>query len=173
MDTESIKKWLQLQSKDESSLKTICRTLNLSEDGKKEELVNNIINGTRANTKPDEFLPQLVPLRTRDKQSNLVQEAATCFKNWRRLIFQSKEAKEFLILNNQGKNYKLRMKYLGCSRETALEIIERKWHLPTAFQTKLIEAIRQKPEAFEFHIVQKPSKDSGSFIMLHVRRLAA
>lgn len=173
MDAEQIKQWLLLQSKEESHLRVICQTLKLPDTGDKDDLVNVIINGT-VDGSIKHYPPQLIPLRTRDQASNLIQEAVNCFKNWRRMIFQTQgNRKEFSILNNKGQQYCLEMKYLKCKPKTALEIIKRRWYLPYSAQKALIQAIEKEPEAFVYHIVQKPGKNNTSYVMLHVERMAA
>lgn len=165
MDAEHIKIWLKLQAKSIEDLKSICKSFKLPEVEDKDELIRIIVSGT---IKKDTFKPQVIPLRTRDNNSQPIKEAMQSLLYWRKLIFQYGKDKEFSILNNKGQSYYIKMKSIKCLPKVASEIVKRKWYLPYQSQSYLIKAIEKNPEAFCYHIVQKQGKNNNNWVMLHV-----
>lgn len=169
-----VEQFLKLQSKDKSELQAICEPLGLPTTGTKSEIIDRLVALTEIRTQRDVTLPQAIPLRTRDENSQLIPGAAETFKQWRKLIFNTKgNLKEFSLLNGKSRQYKARLRYVMCSEKTLKVILEKRWYLPHSSQRDLIELLKAQPENFTLCIVQKPDSQGSSWLMLHCEPKAA
>ena len=164
---EQVQQLMALQSKETQELQAICEGLGLSTEGKHDELVRRLA-ATERPSQIDVTKPQAVPLRTRDEYSQPIEDAKNMFLKWRKMIFEKGGRKQFLLLNNEGKEYRTTLKYIKCSPEIAKHIIQQRWFLPLNHQKDLIEVLAGCPENFILNIIQKPDASGNSWLMLHV-----
>jgi hypothetical protein len=147
--------------------------MKLETEGSREELINRLL---RLNAPQQEsvIVPQAIPLRSRDERSQPMDAAIEAMKSWRKAIFQGKNnSKEFTLVNNDGKPYQLRMRYAKCSSATLKRIIDEKFYLPLPKYKDIVEMINKMPDNYDVNIVQKPSFNGNSWLMLHVQPKAA
>lgn len=171
---EQVEQFLKLQSKDVPELQAICEGLQLDTAGSKADLIDRLVALADARPQRDVTLPQAIPLRTRDDHEQLIPGTVDTFKKWRKLIYEAKgNLKEFSLVNSRGKQYTARLRYILCSENTLKFILEKRWYLPHNNQKDLINLLKAQPENFQLCIVQKPSSNGNSWLMLHCEPKAA
>ena len=112
--------------------------------------------------------PQGIPLRSKYRNGNPIDGTSETYKKWRSLIFQTKgNNRKFFLQNKDGKQYSTDCFYIRCKPETALSIIENKWHSVYDSQKITIEKILENPQQFEFSIIRKSNSNGHNFLMLH------
>jgi len=167
--SEQVQQYLILSQKTKEELQAICEGLKLDTTGNQEILLDRLIQlGAPAQT--DFMQPQLIPLRSRTDDGDLIEAANKALLYWRAQIYNAKDNyKEFKMLNSKGKTYTLKMKYILCPQAILQKILKDKWYDPRyTAQGELINLLSTKPEAFTLSIVQRPTKQGKSYIMLHV-----
>lgn len=166
---EKIEQFLLIQSKSSNELRAICKGLRLSTEGTKEDLLTNITESDTTLTQQTNPLePQVISLKSKDKNGNSIDKAIITFKKWRKLIFEGKtNSKEFSLLNSSNKSYKQNMKYMVCDQNTAIKIIQAGWYHQHDNQIDIVNLISCEPQNFKFSIVRKHNKNGSNFLMLH------
>ena len=167
---EDVTKFLHLQKLNLDELKTQCKTIGLEvTDESKPSLIKMIMKGKSKPTYSQGLLPQGLPLRSKDKYGKAIPGTTTNYKHWRNIIFNeaSNNLKDFQFVNKDGKQYSARVWYIKCSLDTAIHVIQSKWYSTYESQKDLIQQIKQEPNRFDYHIVQKNAGNGNNFLMLH------
>jgi len=167
--SEQVKQFLILSQKTASELRAICEGLKLDVSGEQSELLDRLIQ-LGAPEQVDFMQPQMIPLRTRDENGQVIAKAESAIKHWRYQIYNAKNNyKEFTMLNSKGKLYTARMKYILCPNTILQAVLKDKWYDPRyTGQNELIALLETTPERFNVAIVQRTNQKGSSWIMLHV-----
>lgn len=174
LETKSeVDQFITLQKKNTTELKAICEGMKLETDGSREDLIDRLLTLDFIEQRPI-LVPQAIPLRTRNCNSQPLDAAINAMRYWRKLIFEAQgNRKEFQLLNSKGKPYSAKLRYIRCSSETLYQIIKGGWYLPLKHNQDLIELLLKETEKFEASIIQKPDGQGNSWLMLHVQPKAA
>lgn len=169
VETKSdVEQFLALQKKSELELRAICEGMGLATEGNQQDLIDHILE-LKATPQNSVLIPQALPLRTRDSNSQPLDAAIKAMRTWRRMIFKAKgNIKQFSLINSKGQSYISSLGYLKCSSETMLKILEQGWVLPLKQHRDLIQMLKKDPDKFSASIIQKPDTNGNSWLMLHV-----
>jgi hypothetical protein len=164
---EEIKQFLILQQKSDQDLKTLCEGMELSSEGSRDQLISKLLSLT-VTPQTDIFQPQLIALRTRFGGES-IPGTEDFMQRMRRLIYNGKgNTKDFSILNGKNEPYQMGMRYAKLSEGTLLYILGNNMIYPHQSQKELVKTIKEFPEKFLFHIVNRQYGKDKTFIMLHV-----
>ena len=164
---EKIKQFLKLQSKSELELRAICEGLQVSIEGDKEQLLQNLL-ATDSSPQTVITKPQAIPLRSKDSFGRSITKATEALSSWRKKILRSNLSREFLLTDIKGNSFKLVMKYIRCPKPVASAILKNGWYLKLENQRDLIQVVRTRIDQFNMCIIQKPDNRGNSWLMLHV-----
>tara|TARA_Y100000310_G_scaffold339554_1_gene432564 strand:- start:407 stop:949 length:543 start_codon:yes stop_codon:yes gene_type:complete len=167
---EDVTKFLHLQQLELSELKTQCKAIGHEvTDESKPALIKMIMKGKNEPIPSQGLLSQGIPLRSKDRHGKTIPGAIKNYKHWRNIIFNEvvDNLKDFDFVNKDGKQYSTKVWYVKCDIGTATHIIQNKWHSTYESQKDLIQQIKQDPNQFVYHIVQKNAGNGNNFLMLH------
>lgn len=166
---QDIAAFLVLQQKTDQELQIIAKNFQLPVNLSRIEIIK-ALQASKPEPQLDFKQPQVVPLRT-TKNGVPIPGATEFLKKCRAVIFNGKtNTKEFKLLNSKGELYSLKMKYARCSNNALKRILDQEYYFTHNMQKELLKEIKENPEIFDIHVVNKPRQAGGTFIMLHVSR---
>jgi hypothetical protein len=172
LDTsDEINSFLTLKKKSESELRVICEGAGITSNGDKNELIVKLMK-LSIKGQADYSVPQAFALRTKNGTGTKIEGAWEFMQKARRLMFENRKRKEFSLLNSKRQSYKTILGYIECTTELLSEILDKKLLLPQIYQHELAELIYKQPHMFTVHLINKPSNNGKSFVMLHVEEKA-
>ena len=164
---DSIQQFITLGTKSEVELKAICEGYGLSINGSKNDLINRLIGSFTEQT--NVLSSQAISLKTTDSNGNLIPKRIETIKRWRKILFNRRSVKkEFKLIGPNGDTYIKKLSFLACPQQTLQVIIREKWcEGYYTHQRDLLNALERNPDAFNTHIISKPTSDGSYFVMLH------
>jgi len=163
-----MRRFLILQDKTTEELRRICEWLSIESEGFKSDLIDRLMNTDDLWCKP--IKTQTISLRTRDEWGKKLPNAIQTYNRWKQKIVSGKgNTKEFGLLNKEGKEYMVSLRYAKCSIDTLNLILTNRWYLAKPSQEILISDLKLHPDRYEASIINKPSSNDNDWIMLHVK----
>ena len=165
---EDIEKFLHLQTLDIDKLKTQCEADGHTiTNSSKLSLIKLIMEKESESKLSHGLLPQAIPLRSRDKHGKEIVGTAKNYREWRKMIFKVSNLKYFQFLDKDSKEYSGKAWNIPSSSNTAKYIIDNDWYSVYEIQKELVQEIKQNPDQFAYHIIQKNAGNGNNFLMLH------
>lgn len=165
---EEIQQFLVLSQKSNQDLRALCEGMELKAEGTREELIQRLL-ALNIQPQTDVFQPQLIALRTRF-QGEEIAGAEEFMRRIRRVIYEGKNNnREFSILNGKNEPYLFKMRYAKLGEETRQMILASEMIYPHQSQRELVKMLKEDPNRFIFHIVNRQYGKDKTFIMLHVQ----